>query len=406
MTASQTETALQTILKYKRPKLYPKQLEAIFNLARYGLIEASTKAGKTFGCMAWLLEQACINGRPGREFWWVAPVYNQTKIAYKRYKRMLTKGQFKYNDQTLSIELPNGALLGFKSGEKPDNLYGEDVWAAVIDEASRCREESWHAIRSTLTATRGPIRCIGNVKGRQNWFYRLCRLAESGEKDMHYAKLVAADAVEGGVLKQVEIESARRDLPENVFRELYLAEPADDGGNPFGLKSIVECVGTLSTGAPVVWGIDLAKSVDWTVCIALDRNGKVCRFERWRGPWGETKKRIAALVGYTMAYIDSTGVGDPIVEDLQRMGGAANFVGFKFTAQSKQMIMEGLAAAIQNKEISYPDGIIRQELETFEYEYTRMGVRYTAPPGLHDDTVCALALAVQHKAGRDSLFNF
>jgi hypothetical protein len=35
-------------------------------------------------------------------------------------------------------------------------------------------------------------------------------------------------------------------------------------------------------------------------------------------------------------------------------------------------------------------------LETFEYEFTRIGVRYTAPDGLHDDCVCALALAVEH----------
>ena len=35
------------------------------------------------------------------------------------------------------------------------------------------------------------------------------------------------------------------------------------------------------------------------------------------------------------------------------------------------------------------------ELETFEYEYTRTGVRYTAPTGLHDDGVCALALALK-----------
>ena len=32
-------------------------------------------------------------------------------------------------------------------------------------------------------------------------------------------------------------------------------------------------------------------------------------------------------------------------------------------------------------------------LEEFEFEYTRTGVRYCAPVGLHDDGVCALALA-------------
>ncbi len=57
--------------------------------------------------------------------------------------------------------------------------------------------------------------------------------------------------------------------------------------------------------------------------------------------------------------------------------------------------MEGLAVAIQKQEIGFPDGVIANELESFEYEYTRTGVRYSAPSGMNDDAVCALALANQ-----------
>jgi len=32
-------------------------------------------------------------------------------------------------------------------------------------------------------------------------------------------------------------------------------------------------------------------------------------------------------------------------------------------------------------------------MRNFEFEYTRTGVRYTAPQGLHDDAVMSLALA-------------
>jgi hypothetical protein len=60
--------------------------------------------------------------------------------------------------------------------------------------------------------------------------------------------------------------------------------------------------------------------------------------------------------------------------------------------------MEGLAVAIQSRAIRYPDGVIVSELEAFEYEYTRTGVRYAAPEGLHDDAVIALGLAVQQHA--------
>lgn len=71
--------------------------------------------------------------------------------------------------------------------------------------------------------------------------------------------------------------------------------------------------------------------------------------------------------------------------------------GFKFSSQSKQMLMEGLSLAINRREIRYPSGFLVKELESFEFEYHRTGVRYSAPSGLHDDAVCALALAVHGK---------
>lgn len=394
------------LLNYQRPSLYQKQSDAFFNDKRYSLCEATTKAGKTVAGMSWIVERA-LKGGPNQTRWWVAPVYPQAKMVYNRIKRGLPQNLIRCHDTDMWIELlPVQNRLAFKTGEKPDNLYGEDVYDCVIDEASRVREEAWHAIRSTLTATQGQVRMIGNVKGRQNWFYRMARVAETGDPSMYYGKITCADAVAAGVISQEEVEDARRQLPEQVFKELYLAEPSDDGGNPFGLKAIAECVAPMSKAAPVVWGIDLAKSVDWTVCIALDAQQNVCRFEDWQSPWGETRNRIKTLVGNTKAFVDSTGVGDPIVEDLQRLGGRGNYEGYKFSSSSKQQLMEGLAAAIQNKEIRFPDGRIRRELEMYEYEFTRTGVRYSAPEGCHDDCVCALALAVYNKNPRNSLFSF
>lgn len=349
------------------------------------------------GCMVWLLDQAWTNGRPGRSFWWVAPIFEQASIAFKRIRLGLRVEPEPpdINLTSRTISLPNGATIYFKSGDKPDSLYGEDVYAAVIDEASRIKEDSWYAVRSTLTHTRGPIRIIGNVKGRKNWAYQLARKAEAGEPNMSYHKLTAWDAVAGGVLDRQEVEDARRTLPESVFRELYLAEPSDDGGNPFGAAAIADCLAPMSDRPPAFWGIDLAKSVDYTVAIALDAHGQVCRFDRFQAPWLETLQKLRGMIGYLPAVVDSTGVGDPIVEALQRDHGPSSKIeGFKFTPQSKQQIMEGLAVAIQQRHIRFPDGPIRAELDVFEYEYTRSGVKYTAPPGQHDDCVCALALAV------------
>jgi hypothetical protein len=67
--------------------------------------------------------------------------------------------------------------------------------------------------------------------------------------------------------------------------------------------------------------------------------------------------------------------------------------GLRFTSSSKQQLMEGLSSAIQQKLIRYPDGVIVDELNIFEYIFTSTGVRYSAPSGFHDDCVMALALA-------------
>jgi hypothetical protein len=382
-------------IHYNRPQLANYQLDALFNDSRYGVVEASTKAGKTAACLVWIIEQA-LQGKSDQDFWWVAPVYGQARIAFRRLKAGLPRESYTANESDLTLTLINGARIVCKSAEKPDNLYGEDVFAAVFDEATRAREEAWHALRSTLTATRGKVRIIGNVKGRKNWAYKLARKAESGEPGMSYAKITAYDAVDAGILSEDEIEDARLQLPENVFRELYLAEPSDDEGNPFGMIAIRDCVQPMSNNAPVCFGIDLAKSVDWTCLIGLDSKRRVCVFERFQKPWNETIETVRRVVGTTKASVDSTGIGDAVLESLQA-GGRSNFEGFKFSQGSKQQLMEGLAVAIQKQEIGFPEGIITNELEAFEYEYTRTGVRYSAPSGMHDDAVCALALANFHK---------
>jgi hypothetical protein len=361
------------------------------------IVTHNTKSGKTVSAIAWLVEQA-MAGKPSTNFWWVAPGYSQAEIAYKRIKQGLTKGSFTaFDTPTPRILTMAQTWIWFKSSDNADALYGEDVYAAVIDEASRVSRDSWHAVRSTLTATRGPIRIIGNVKGRKNWFYELARRAEAGvSPNMHYSKITADDAVQAGVLDAEEIEDARQNLPDWIFRELYFAEPGDDLGNPFGLEHIRACTREgLAAGPVVAWGIDLAKKQDYLVVIGLNEMGGVAAFHRWRNlPWRTSIQAIWEIVGEdTPALVDSTGIGDPVLEELQHEHG--NFKGFMFSTVSKQKLMEGLSVSIQSHEITFPKGHISNELEMFEYQEKPTGVRYAAAEGSHDDCVMALGLARQ-----------
>ena len=61
------------------------------------------KAGKTVGCMAWLLEQA-IKGKPGQNFWWIAPILDQARIPFNRIKRGLPA----HRDEEITDEVIEG----------------------------------------------------------------------------------------------------------------------------------------------------------------------------------------------------------------------------------------------------------------------------------------------------------
>jgi hypothetical protein len=394
-------------INYTRPPLYKYQADILDCPARYTVTIASTKVGKTASHIVWLFEQA-LQCSANQSVWWVAPTFFQAKIAFDRMKVQISNQNFyKANETNLTIILVTGAKIYFKTAEKPDNLYGDDVYAVVFDEFTRARETAWFALRSTITSTGGKCKFIGNARSKKNWGYKLAMRAKGGE-DKNYAffKITAYDAADAGMLTKdgrpfrEEIESAKQDLPEAVFNELYLAEASEDGSNPFGMKYIAMCCQpTLSTQPSACYGIDLARKVDSVSIIGLDKLATMSHYHNFsKAGWQQTIDTVRYLPKVPMA-MDSTGVGDVVLSQVEQV--QHQIEGYIFTQASKQRLMEGLAVAIQSRKIIIADdgdvvngtGKLRHQLEQFEIEYTRTGVTYSAPEGEHDDDVCALALA-------------
>lgn len=215
-----------TTIEYERPELYPKQKDFVDDTSRFTWIEAGTKAGKTIACIIWLHEQIIQSRVVNSNFWWVAPYAGTAKIAFWRWWYFIPeeiRWLFKKNESELTIEYPDRKKVFFKTGEKPNTLYGEDVYAAVVDEASRMRVEAWYAVVSVLTATNGKAKIIGNVTDSGNWFHRLAMSAK--ERGEGYHKLISAD---NPYTPKDTIEHARKTLPEPIFNALYMAVPTDE----------------------------------------------------------------------------------------------------------------------------------------------------------------------------------
>lgn len=226
-------------IEIKKPKLTSYQYNFLYNDSRFTITEASTKIGKTFSHIWWIFENAHASyNKPNYNHWWVAPVYGQAKIAFNRIKaKLINNNLYKINETNLIITTPIGTHIHFKSAEKPDNLFGEDVYSCVFDEAPRARVEAFYALRSTLTATKGKLKLIGNFGGTSNWMHHLKEKALT-DPEYSYFKITAWDAVKEGILEEEEILQAQRDLPDKIFKQLYLAEAQDVDDQIYSYDSI------------------------------------------------------------------------------------------------------------------------------------------------------------------------
>lgn len=319
---------------------------------------------------------------------YVTPTYKLARKFFAEYEKVIPASVAKFNKQDLTIEFITGGLIQFFTGEALDSFRGLSFDLVIIDEASFIGnlEEGWtEAIRPTLTDRRGRGIMLSTPKGR-NAFYKFSvkELTDDNWKTFRFT------SYDNPHIPADEIDLAARDLPKAVFEQEYLANPMENADNPFGSAFIRKCIKAISTKPAKVFGIDLAKSYDYTVIIGLDEDRSVCHFERFQKSWNETTSRILQLPQVPL-IIDSTGVGDPIVEGIQLV--REDVEGFKFTSLSKHELVTGLVTAVQTEAISFPEGVITSEMELFEYQFTNTGVRYSAPDGLHDDAVMGLALA-------------
>jgi len=363
------------------PEAHINQTKILESTARFRVV----MCGRRFGKSELSQVEIISNALQGMKVAYITPTYKLAKTFFEKLTQCVP---FENNKSDLTIHFPNGGTVEFFTGERLDNLRGRKFHLVVIDEASFISDlqDGWlNSIRPTLTDYQGRALFLSTPRGK-NYFYSL--YMKGGQRDWESFKFTTYD---NPYILTSEINDAKAQLPNSVFEQEYMANPMENAANPFGAEHITKCTCSLSYNEPMFYGIDLAKSFDWTVIIGLDSEGKVCHFDRFQKDWLQTKETIKQIRKHKHIFIDSTGVGDAIVEDLQKYFN--DMTGFKYTSTSKQQLMESLASSIHKKEIGFPEGAIKDELEIFEYLFTSTGVRYSAPAGFHDDCVNALALA-------------
>ena len=368
------------------PRLTTYQKRILNSKARFTITEASTKVGKTFSHIIWLYGKA-HEGEDfqGRNFWWVAPVFNQSKIAFNRLRRYLAATKmYRFNETNLIIYCPNGAEIHFKSAEKPDNLYGEDVYACVFDEAPRAREEAWFALRSTLTSTNAPCKLIGNFGGISNWVHKLKDKSKT-DKEYEYFKVTCWDAVAEGIIDEEEVLQAKRDLPEKIFKELYEAEQSEDEGQLIMNESIIKLFSNthIESGVKYITA-DIARlGKDKTVIFVWDGWRVIEIKEMLVSKVNESVDAINALatthnVNRSNIIVDEDGVGGGVKDYLNCLGFVNNSKPVKYRNKEENFVnlktqcYYKLAEIINRNEIYVNCNELQERLLTEELEMVRL----------------------------------
>ena len=370
------------------------QAEVHQNPARFKVLAAGRRWGKTRLGVNECLDIAAQGGRA----WWVAPSYKTSEVGWRPLKRIGNKIGAEVRKVDRTINLPGGGSVQVRSADDPDSLRGEGLDFVVLDENAFMKEEAWtEALRPSLSDRQGKALFISTPKGH-NWFWRLYQqgLASDGET----ASFQYPTSTNPYIVPE-EIEAAKNSLPERIFNQEYLAMFLDDAGGVFRRVMEAATLNELNSAKDdrqYVCGVDIATKIDFTVASVMDVDSRemvyMDRFNRI--DFNVLEDRLEALYKrfkMKSMTIEANSIGQPVIEALVRRG--LSIIPFTTTNATKQAAIQSLQAAFEHSNIKIlNDPVLIGELQAFEGERIPSGAwKYSAPDGMHDDTVMALAIA-------------
>ena len=380
----------------------PYQLQVLSDPRKNKVLCLHRRAGKTALALNKLIQDSQLPENAGKVYYYVCPTQKQAKEIVWKAPDMLIRYLppeiiEKKNEVELTIYLKNKSQIHIKGADDPDSLRGTNPYGLILDEYAQIKPEVFNEIfRPVLAANGGWVWFIGTPKGKDD-LYAKFNFAKEHPDSWQAMKLTAT---ESRIIPEEALILARSEMTERAYTQEFECVFLEGAGTIFRRirENIFGKFEEPLRSKQYKMGVDLARHQDWTVITVMDKHTHcLIYFDRFNQiDYNLQKARIEAVArryNNCEITVDATGVGDPIAEDLRRMG---LFVrDFKFTSTSKKELIENLAIKIEQQRIHYPEiPELIKELEDYTYEMSASGnIRYTAPAGLHDDAVCSLALA-------------
>lgn len=336
---------------------------------------------------------------------WVDTVNGNIDRYVERYfypvLNKLPSKYWKWRQQKKELDIC-GYKLDMRSADRPELIEGFGYRFIFLNEAGIILRNEYLYYNTILPMTLdfNPDFYVGGTPKGRGLFHELATKAQDPEsKDQEFFNFSSFD---NPYLGQKELNSLVNEIPQSIQRQEIYAEFLEDSSTVF--RNLEICA-TAIPAEPVqrasyIIGLDLARLQDFTVITVMDSEGNQVYQDRFNQiDWSVQKERVKFVSDkYNKAevWVDASGVGDPIYEDLRNAD--INVQGYKFTNESKKKLIQSLMISLEQEKIK----IFRKdiaptqynEMVIFEYEMTSSGlIRYNAPEGYHDDCVISLALA-------------
>ncbi len=343
-------------------------------------------------------------------YFYILPTYTQAKKViwdgvdrdgFKLLKHIPEKLIRAMNETEMQIELVNGSIIQLVGADNVDRIVGTNPIGVVFSEYSLMKKEVWDLIRPILAENGGWAIFNFTPRGR-NHAYNLMQTAKDSKEwwvgiyPVSVTKAISSQA----------LYMERKEMPRAIYEQEYECAFSENGAQFF--KNIENCTyhkdieHGLGLDGDFKLGVDLAKYNDFTVITPFNLKTFVVypqeRFNQIDWILQEAKiEANARKYNNARITIDSTGIGDPVVENLRRKGlNIRDEDVFKFTQTSRTNLLNNLAIMLENRKILIPhDEELIEELKSFTMESNDAGrLIIKCPDGLHDDRVMSLALAI------------
>ena len=388
------------------PILNFKKQQSIFdNPARYVIVPKGRRFGVTRGAANNYIRMALL-GKFKRGLWVDTVNANIERYVERYFLPALNKlpaDTWHWRKQQKILQI-NDSYIDFRSVDQPENIEGFGYDYAFLNEAGIIlrNEYLWqNAIRPMLWDYKAHTIIAGTPKGKGVFYELYQRGLDPDQPEFSAMQFTTFD---NPYLPHDEIMQEIKSMPERVVKQEIYADFLDDTGVVFrGVSAIATLdpnkVPEVNLDHMYVIGADVAKLVDFTVLVVYDRtdNRQVFQMRFNKLEWPVIRSRITEIsrkYNNALVYLDSTGVGEPLYDDLSRLNIPVEPI--HLTNELKKQIIEKLSTFIELRHITMlnlPETI--NELNSFTYEISSHGhILYNAPVGFHDDIVISHGLAI------------